>query len=352
MADESKTGTPDAVDDVTKHMLRGEQAKGAFVRRPTKFHEVIRADGSTKWPAEKGRYHLIVSHACPWAHRCVLVRLLKGLEDVIGITYAGWDYASVGDAPQDYRGWKLDEPDPFFGTTTLGDFYEKACPGYYESYAPGRPPISTPVLFDTKTRAILNNESAEIIRMLNSEFNEWSKHPELDLNPEELRDTMQTVNDFVYPNINDGVYRNGFAKSQEAYDRAATNLWEAIDKCEAILSKQRYIAGNRLTLSDIRLFTTLARLDPVYYVHFKCCRNRLSDMPALSNYVKELYQLPGVANTFNWELIRVHYYRCHTSVNPNGIIPIGPKIDHLTPHDRATRFPDASTPGLVTPSDS
>lgn len=339
MADEAKSG---GGNDVAKHALTTEAAKkGAFVRRPTKFHARVNKDGSSEFPAENGRYHLIVSDACPWAHRCAIVRKLKGLEDVIGITYASWHYVHVSEDTSGYRGWALHEPDPFFGVETLGEFYEKACPGYYDSYLPNRVPLSTPVLFDTKTRTIVNNESSEIIRMFNTEFNEWAKQPDLDLEPADLKSAMTEVDDFIYPGINDGVYRNGFARTQEAYDAAATKLWDALDKCEVILGERRYIAGSRFTLSDVRLFVTLARFDPVYVTHFKCNRNRLKEMPNLWNYVKEIYQLPGIAASFKWDMIRKHYFECHRSVNPHGIVPIGFKCDYMTKHDRDEKFSDA-----------
>lgn len=323
--------------DVAKHSLTEADAKkGAFVRPPTDFHSFVRADGSGEYPAEAGRYHLYVSYACPWAHRTIMVRALKGLEDAIPMTITGWQMPHM-DKPEVYNGWLFspERPDPH-GFATLGDLYEHAAPGYKRMYlAEGRRPyISVPVLYDTKTEKIVNNESSEIIVMLASEFNEFAKHPDVELQPPALADKIAEINDLVYGPINDGVYRCGFARSQEAYEEAHDRLFDALDKLEEILSKHRFTTGSQLTLADIRLFATLVRLDPVYFVHFKVCKKRLVDYPNLYGFVCDVYQHPGIAGTMNLGETKEHYFKSHLSINPFGIVPPGPDIDYTVAHGR------------------
>ena len=301
------------------------------MRPDSEFRSWITADGSSGFKAESGRYHLYVSHACPWAHRTMILRSLKGLEKVISVTVVeyflpadGWTFAE--EPHEDGRG-----PDPVLGAKNMREVYLRSNGGYQ-----GR--ITVPVLFDKVTKTIVNNESPEIIRMLNSEFNEFGEteaQRSLDLYPAELRDQVEDVNSWVYPNINNGVYRCGFATTQEAYDEAFDGLFAHLEKAEAILSTSRYLTGSRLTLADIRLFTTLLRFDAVYYVHFKTNLKRIADYPNLQNFAKEIYQLPGVEKTVNFFHIKQHYYGSHKKINAYGIVPKGPILDFSSPHDRS-----------------
>eukprot|EP00043_Microstomoeca_roanoka_P000349 m.27523 g.27523 ORF g.27523 m.27523 type:complete len:388 (+) comp10263_c0_seq2:79-1242(+) len=321
--------------DQDKYAVSNDDArKGAFKRPTTAFHDRITADGSSDFPAEKDRYHLYVSWACPWAHRTLLLRALKGLEDVISVTVLGWFVNFSEDQP--YRGWPFSEndPDPLHPDFKyLHDVYRLTDKDYPHKS------ISVPVLFDKKTQKIVNNESSEIIAMLNSEFNEFAKNPDLDLNPADLAEAQDRINGLVYPNINDGVYRCGFASSQEAYDNAVEKLFDALDQVEQLLDKQRYLCGDRLTLSDIRLFTTLLRFDIVYHTHFKCNKRKLKEYPNLFAFTCELYQMPGVKETFNPTETRKHYYGSHLKINPTGIVAAGPPIEFHLPHNRNERFP-------------
>lgn len=291
---------------------------GHFVREQAKFRRWITADGSSGFPAEPGRYHIYVSLACPWAHRTLIFRKLKGLEPVVSF--------SAVDPWMRADGWEFAEPDPLTGKRYLRDIYLIAEPGYS-----GR--VTVPVLWDKQTRTIVNNESAEIIRMLNREFDAHTR-ARADYYPIELRGEIDAINDFVYTEINNGVYRCGFATRQEAYEENFERLFRALDDVEARLGRQRYLVGDRLTEADWRLFTTLLRFDAVYYSHFKCNRNRIEDYPNLSNYVRELYQVPGVAETVDMDQIKRHYFASHTHLNPTGIVPKGPRIDFGRPHDR------------------
>jgi len=320
--------------DQDKFAVSDELAKkGAFKRPATAFHDRITADGSSKFPAEKGRYHLYFSWGCPWAHRTLLVRALKGLEDVISVTALGW---FVDFETQPYRGWPFtaEQPDPLHPEFThLHDVYRLADKDY-----PHRS-ISVPVLFDKKSQTIVNNESAEIIVMLNSEFNAFAKNPDLDLNPAELAEAQDKINAIVYPCINDGVYRCGFAASQEAYDDAVGKLFDALEQVDEVLGKQRYLCGNQLTLADVRLFTTLIRFDLVYHTHFKCNKKRIVDFPNILGFARDLYQTPGVKETFNPEETKKHYYGSHRKINPLGIVPVGPSMQVFEqPHDRQKQF--------------
>jgi putative glutathione S-transferase len=306
---------------------------GHFVRTQTKFRSFVTPDGSPGpsgvggFAAEPGRYHLIVSLACPWAHRTVIFRRLKRLEDVIGLT--------VVEPLMRSEGWELAPgerslPDELAGSTRLSQVYLVADPRYS-----GR--VTVPVLWDRRRRTIVNNESAEIIRMLNTAFDAFTDD-RTDYYPAELRDEIDRINALVYENINNGVYRTGFAGTQAAYEEAFRALFAALDQVEERLSRQRYLAGGRITEADWRLFTTLIRFDAVYVGHFKCNLRRIVDYPNLSNYLRELFCVPGVADTVNMAHIKQHYYASHRAINPTGIVPLGPELDFTAPHDRE-RFP-------------
>ncbi|GAB1582616.1 glutathione S-transferase family protein [Phyllobacterium phragmitis] len=302
---------------------------GRFVRSQSQFRNWVTADGRAGpsgeggFRAEPERYHLYVSYACPWAHRTLIFRVLKKLEDVISV--------SVVDYHMGEEGWTLygtdgGTGDHLYGARRLHEIYTRADPKYS-----GR--VTVPVLWDKQHQTIVSNESAEIIRMLNSAFDEYGD-ASLDFYPEDLRGEIDAMNDFVYPNINNGVYRAGFATTQEAYEEAFNQLFAALDEIEQRLSRQRYLTGDRLTEADWRLFTTLVRFDPVYVGHFKCNRQRIADYPNLSNYLRDLYQVPGIAGTVNMRHIKAHYYGSHKTINPTGIIALGPEIDYGAPHDR------------------
>lgn len=298
-------------------------ARGAFVRQKSAFREWVKADGSTAYAQEAGRYHLYVSLACPWAHRTVIVRRLKQLEDVISL--------SVVDPIRDERGWAFREVtgaelDPINGFKFLSEAYKKTDPAFG-----GR--VTVPVLWDRKTNKIVNNESADIIRMLNSEFDGLTDS-HFDLYPQELRAEIDEINARVYETVNNGVYRAGFATSQIAYEQAYSTLFESLDWLDDLLAENRYLVGESLTEADWRLFTTLVRFDAVYYSHFKCNKKRIVDYENLWSYVRELYQYDGVAETVNFDHIKRHYYVTHTKLNPSGIVPLGPQIDFLEPHGR------------------
>lgn len=305
---------------------------GEFRRRPTKFRDSVRADGSTRYAPEVGRYHLYVSYACPWAHRTLITRKLKGLEDTISFDVVD-TYLKAG-------GWTLKGHEAGATGDRVNNF--NALREVYEATEPHFDgPVTVPVLWDKKTRSIVNNESSEIIRMFNSEFQDMAKHRQLDLYPERLRERIDALNDWVYHGINNGVYQCGFARSQKAYDRAAKRLFECLDRAEDLLNRSRFLTGPDLTEADVRLFPTLLRFDLVYLTHFKCNLRRLVDYPNLWGFTRDVYALPGVAETVNVEHIKKHYYCSHESINPFHIIPIGPDIDFSAPHDRKTRFAGA-----------
>jgi len=303
---------------------------GEFVREAAPFRDWITADGTPPagaaraWPAASGRYHLYVSYACPWAHRTLIFRKLKGLEAHVGL--------SVVDPEMLARGWSFsarfaENRDPFHASQHLFQLYQRARPDFT-----GR--ATVPVLWDRERDTIISNESADIIRMFNSAFDAITGNT-LDVNPASRRAEIDAVNALVYENINNGVYRCGFATRQDAYERAFDLLFAALDEVERRLSEQRYLIGNRLTEADWRLFTTLLRFDAVYYGHFKCNRQRIADFPCLSNYLRELYQVPGVASTVRMDHIKTHYYYSHATINPTRIVPRGPALDFSAPHDRA-----------------
>jgi putative glutathione S-transferase len=303
---------------------------GRFVRPSSSFRNFVTADGSagpsgeSGFAAEPGRYHLYISLACPWAHRTLIFRALKKLDDVISVSLAEPLYGKTG---WEFGAARGGTPDTVNGKKTLAEIYLLADPHYT-----GR--VSVPVLWDKKRRTIVNNESSEIIRMLNSAFAAFTD-VHTDYYPAELRGEIDRVNELVYPNINNGVYRAGFATSQDAYEEAARGIFAAFDQLEARLTRQRYLAGRQITEADWRLFTTLVRFDSVYFSHFKCNLRRLADYPNLWNYTRDLYQVPGIAETVNIDQIKRHYYGSQRQVNPTGIVPIGPLIDFSAPHDRS-----------------
>ena len=306
---------------------------GAFKRRVTSFRDRVTADGSSGFKAEAGRYHLYVSLACPWAHRTLIFRALKRLEDVVSL--------SVVDHFLGDDGWFFSAdpgciPDSVNGARYLREIYAKARPDYT-----GR--VSVPVLWDRERKTIVNNESAEIIRMLNAEFDGLANdrgNGALDFYPPDLRGEIDAINRTVFEHVNNGVYKCGFAVKQAPYETAVATLFATLDSLEERLSSQRYLCGERLTEADWRLFTTLLRFDAVYHGHFKCNLRRLVDYANLWNYTRELYQAPGVAATCNLEHIKRHYYESHETVNPTRIVPKGPDIDFAAPHDRG-RLPAA-----------
>jgi len=302
---------------------------GRFVRPATRFRNWITEDGSAGasgeggFPAARDRYHLYVSLACPWAHRTVIMRKLKGLEEIVSI--------SVVEPLYGPHGWRFGTsagtiPDGVNGASELAEIYLRADPKYT-----GR--VSVPVLWDKDRRTIVNNESAEIIRMFNGAFGRFT-NVRTDYYPQALRDEIDRVNTLVYENINNGVYRTGFATTQEAYEDAFASVFAALDELEARLARQRYLAGKEITEADWRLFPTLIRFDAVYYSHFKCNLRRIVDYPNLWNYLRDLYQQPGVAATVNFDHIKRHYYMTHDEINPTRIVPIGPVLDLNAPHGR------------------
>jgi glutathionyl-hydroquinone reductase len=288
---------------------------GEFRRADSRFRDRITADGSSGFKAEPGRYHLIVSLACPWAHRTLIFRRLKGLEGMVSVSVVHW---LLGD-----RGWTFDAgrgviPDPLFGASELREFYVKARADYS-----GR--VTVPVLWDKKTGTIVNNESSEIIRMFNHAFDAVGA-AEGDYYPSELRREIDALNARIYATVNNGVYRAGFATTQGAYEEAFRALFETLDMLEARLAGQQFLCGERVTEADWRLFTTLIRFDPVYFGHFKCNLREIRDYPALSRYLSKLYHWPGVAETTDLFHIKHHYYASHRRINPTGIVPLGPEM--------------------------
>ena len=312
--------------------LEKEIDGGEFNRMDSSFRNWVTIDGSAGptgaggFTAEANRYHLHVSTACPWAHRTVVFRKLKKLEQVIGISIvepdmlnSGWTFSKEGQYI-----------DHLYGYQFLHELYTQA-----DKEFTGQ--ITVPVLWDEKLKTIVNNESSEIIRMLNSAFNEFTEVT-TDYYPESLRQMIDEVNQPIYENINNGVYRCGFATTQIAYEKAFDSLFNELNRIEEVLSGKRYLLGEQITEADWRLFTTLIRFDAVYVGHFKCNLKRIADYPNLSNYLRELYQLPGIAETVDMEYIKRHYYYSHNKLNPAQLIPKGPQINFDLPHDRASKF--------------
>ncbi|CAI2317790.1 glutathione S-transferase family protein [Vibrio parahaemolyticus] len=291
---------------------------GKFVREDAGFRDWIKNDSEAVFQPESGRYHLYVSLACPWAHRTLIFRKLKGLEPHIDVTVVCPDMLS--------QGWQMGLPEPLFGHTRMHQIYTQAKPNYT-----GR--VTVPVLWDKKTNTIVSNESSEIIRMFNSVFNDLTGNHD-DYYPEPLRGVIDEWNDYIYPNVNNGVYRCGFATSQEAYEEAFESLFSALDKIDGHLATHRYLAGNKITEADWRLFTTLVRFDAVYVGHFKCNKQRIADYVNIQGYLKELYQIDGIADTTDFYHIKRHYYFSHTGINPTQVVPKGPDLDFSSPHQR------------------
>ncbi|WP_026375093.1 glutathione S-transferase family protein [Aestuariibacter salexigens] len=296
---------------------------GKFQRQASQFRDKIENTPGARFTPDSGRYHLYVSLACPWAHRTLIFRKLKALGAHIDVSVVNPDMLEHGWVFNDYPGATQDH---LFDFDYMHQVYTKAVPD-----ATTR--VTVPVLWDKQENTIVSNESADIIRMFNSAFNELTGNT-LDFYPEALRADIDDINDFVYDNVNNGVYKAGFATTQDAYEEAVTALFQALDKLEKRLSEQRYVVGDTLTEADWRLFTTLIRFDPVYVGHFKCNLKRIADYPALFNYMKELYQMPGVADTVNFDHIKRHYYYSHTMINPTQIVPVGPYQDLHSAHNR------------------
>jgi glutathionyl-hydroquinone reductase len=308
-------------EEPPQEALRLTGGDGSFIRPESGFRDRVTRDGSSGFKAEAGRYLLVTAPSCPWAHRTVLMRKLKGLEGTVALLQSdlpkreGWAYS---------RGF--DELVPIDGVFHVHQVYSAARRDFT-----GR--ATVPVLWDRKTRTIVNNESSEIIRMLNSEFDEFGDAA-VDLYPEGRRSAIDPINAFIYETINDGVYRCGFARSQQAYEASFRKLFGALDEIEQRLGHQRYLVGDRFTEADLRLFPTLVRFDAVYYGHFKCNLRRVTDYHHLSNYLREIYQMPGVAETVDMPGIKLGYYGGMRNLNPSGIIPLGPELAFTAPHDR------------------
>ena len=306
-----------------------EHEDGAFKRMESTFRNWVTVDGQAGpsgdagFKAEAGRYHLYVSYACPWAHRTLIFRQLKKLQDVISVSVVdprmgdkGWSFGKFPDATDDQVN----------GAEYLYEDYLKAQNDFTGI-------VTVPVLWDKQRQTIVNNESSEIIRMLNSAFNQWGDES-IDLYPEALRNDIDEINQQVYHGINNGVYKCGFATTQQAYDKAFNNLFGVLDDIEERLTRQRYLVGEQITEADWRLFVTLLRFDSVYYNLFKCNKQRIEEYPALRNYLRELYQWPGITQTINMNHIKTHYYYSLDKINPSRIVPQGPDIDYQTAHNR------------------
>ncbi len=319
------------VDGVWRDQWYDTKATGGkFVRKDAAFRNFVTADGlpgptgKGGFKAEAGRYHLYVSLACPWAHRTLIFRALKGLEDLISVSVVhpvmhenGWTFATDFDAATG---------DTLFASTVMHEIYTRADPAHT-----GR--VTVPVLWDKESGTIVSNESSEIIRMLNSAFDGLTGN-HADYYPQALRGEIDAVNALVYPNVNNGVYRAGFATTQSAYEEAFHDLFSTLDQLDARLAQNRYLVGERLTEADWRLFTTIVRFDAVYHGHFKCNLRRIVDYPNLSGWLRELYQIEGVGKTVHMAQIKTHYYASHLMVNPTGIVPVGPALDFVSPHGR------------------
>ena len=303
--------------------------EGEFDRQETTFRDWIQDDPDAEYPAESGRYHVYISRACPWAHRVAMARRLLGLEDDISL--------SIVEPVRYEDGWEFSEeyPDPVYGEDYLRDIYTRADSDYT-----GR--VTVPVLWDRERETIVNNESREIMRMLDTEFDDANG---VDLWPEGYRDAVDQAIDEIYDPINNGVYRAGFADTQAAHEAAIEDLFDALDRWEAVLDEQRFLAGDVFTEADIAMFVTLIRFDHVYHTHFKCNRRAIHEYPNLWNYTKEIYQFPGVDETVNLDHITRHYYMSHDDVNPKRLVPSGPDVDFSEPHDR-DRLPADFPPAL------
>jgi putative glutathione S-transferase len=309
-----------------------QSESGEFQRQEDAFREWITNDDSSPYPAAANRYHLYVSLACPWASRTIIFRKLKGLEDAIGMT--------IVDPIRDDKGWAFRDPsgkippglpfestDPVNGFQFLSEAYNATAADYKER-------VTVPVLWDTKTKRIVNNCEDDISRMFNNVFNDFARHKDLDFFPKDIEAEHAMLASFLHDNVNNGVYRAGFATRQRPYEIACRRLFEALDQLEERLSKSRYLFRHRVVEADWRLFCTLIRFDSVYHGHFKCNLRRIVDYPNLQGYLMDLYQQPGIADTVNFDHIKRHYYMTHTQINPNRIVPLGPVLDLGKPHNR------------------
>jgi putative glutathione S-transferase len=309
---------------MTTAQFPGEKAGGTFARQADAFANWVTADGSSGYPAAAGRYHLYVSLACPWAHRTVIVRKLKGLEDAIGMT--------VVDPIRDERGWAFRDgpglgPDPVNGFHFLSEAYLATDPAYNAR-------VTVPALWDIETKRVVSNNDDDIMRMFELEFDAFARHKDLDFYPEEHRGAIDALNAEIYESVNNGVYRAGFATVQSAYAAAAEGVFNELDRLEARLAHNRYLLGASPVETDWRLFVTLIRFDAVYFGHFKCNLRRIVDYPNLWGYLRDLYQFRDVASTVNFDHIKRHYYMTHDRINPTRIVPIGPLLDLTAPHGR------------------
>jgi len=300
-----------------------QSVAGEFRRQADAFRDWVTADGSSGYPAAAGRYHLYVSWACPWAHRTIIVRKLKKLEQAIGMT--------VLDPIRDEQGWAFREGpgyslDPINGFNFLSEAYQATNPSY-------RGRVTVPVLWDTVSKRIVSNSDDDLMRIFNHEFNQFTTDT-TDLYPHTLRQEIDGLNEFIYDNVNNGVYRAGFATSQRVYERAVRRLFDALDQLEKRLEDRRYLFGAQFVETDWRLFVTLIRFDAVYHGHFKCNIRRIIDYPNLFGYLKDLYQTDGIAETVNFGHIKRHYYMTHDHINPTRIVPVGPLLDLMTSHGR------------------
>jgi glutathionyl-hydroquinone reductase len=292
---------------------------GRFVRQANRFTERITADGSSGLPAEPGRYRLFVSYACPWAHRTLIVRRLLGLEDAIAV--------AVVDPIRDERGWRFPDRDPVTGAVFLSELYLGSDPSFQGRY-------TVPCIWDTETERLVTNDFPNITTMFETEFTAFHRPGAPDLYPEALRAEIDELNDLVYTTVNNGVYKAGFATSQDAYEEAFDALFGTFDKLEERLSSSRYLFGDEITEADVRLYPTLARFDAVYYSHFKCNLRRLADYPNLWGYARDLYSVPAFGETTNFDHIKRHYYVTQRNINPSGVVPKGPILDWTAPNDR------------------
>ncbi|KAI8323229.1 hypothetical protein GQ54DRAFT_258605 [Martensiomyces pterosporus] len=311
--------------DPSKDVLKWASKDGEFRRQVSSFRSQVEASPDAEFPAEAGRYHLYVSYACPWAHRTLIVRKLKGLEKLISVSVVhyllgpnGWEFASPDEVP----GATLDDIN---GVKYIRELYFKAEPEYSARY-------TVPVLWDKKKQTIVNNESSEIIRIFNTAF-DGLVEPEyrgINFYPEDLRAQIDEVNEWIYDTVNNGVYKSGFATKQEVYENHCRTLFESLDRIEDILAKSEFLVGDRLTEADLRLFTTIVRFDPVYHGHFKCNLKQIATgYPNILRWTREVYQLPGIKETVNMEHIKKHYYMSHTMINPTQVVPLnnGPDLD-------------------------
>ena len=296
-----------------------ERDSGEFIRKASSFRNRVSADGSSGWAAEPGRYHLYVARSCPWCHRTMIFRELKQLQQVITMSTVQPEMLE--------QGWTFGAPDPLTGARRVYEIYLRAVPRYT-----GR--ATVPILWDKQLQTIVNNESADILRMLNSEFAAFTAD-HTDYYPAALAHEIDAVNERIYRTVNNGVYRAGFAAQQQPYEQAVRELFATLDELEATLGKRRYLLGERVTEADWRLFPTLVRFDAVYYGHFKCNLRHVYEYPHLWGYTRELYQMPGIAATVSLDEYKAHYYGSHRNINPSGIVPLGPQLDLAAPHGRA-----------------